>query len=76
MNTCGYNQTTVMTMHNTKIATKDAAIEKWVEGCLVISELDVRTIWVYDAEMVKCPRLKAAALIANEAIEKMTESVN
>jgi hypothetical protein len=65
----------VTIMHDTKIATKDAGKEKWVEGCLVISELDARTIWVYDTDLVKCPRLKSAARIANEAIEKLTEKV-
>lgn len=65
----------VNTMHDIKVATKDAGKQGWNDGCLVISELDAKTIWIYDVGMVKCPKLKKAALIANEVIEKLTESV-
>jgi hypothetical protein len=63
-------------MHNKKIAIADAKTEKWCEGCLVISEADARTIWVYDVELLKSPLMRNAATVANDAIEKMTESVN
>jgi hypothetical protein len=62
-------------MHNTKIAIADAKKEKWCEGCLVISEADAKTIWVYDVDLLQSPLMRSAATIANEAIEKMTESV-
>lgn len=65
----------VTTMHDTKIATKNAGKEKWIDGCLVISESDAQTIWIYDVDQVKCPRLQLAAAVANEAIERMTEAV-
>lgn len=65
----------VNTMHDTKVATQAAGTQRWVDGCLVISELDAKTIWIYEVDKVRCPRLKSAAFIANEAIEKLTESV-
>ncbi len=63
-------------MHNAKIAIEDAKNLKWCEGCLVISEADARTIWVYDAQLLQSPLMRNAANIANQAIEKLTESVN
>ena len=66
----------VNTKHNTKIAIKEAAHHAWCDGCLVISEADARTIWVYDVELLHSPMMRSAAQIANQAIEKLTESVN
>lgn len=66
----------MMTMHNTKIATKDAKSLKWCEGCLVISEADSKTIWVYDAQLLQSRMMRDAATIANQAIEKLTATVS
>lgn len=66
----------VTTMHNTKIAIIDASRQKWCEGCLVISEADAKTIWVYEVDLLKSPLMRSAASIANEAIERLTESVS
>jgi hypothetical protein len=62
-------------MHNTKIAIEDAKHVKWCEGCLVISEANAKTIWVYDVQLLQSRLMIDAANIANQAIEKMTDAV-
>lgn len=64
------------TKHNMKIAIAKANKLPWCEGCLVISEADAKTVWVYDSELLQSPLMKNAARIANQAIEKLTESVS
>ena len=66
----------VNTMHNSKIAIADAHNRAWCDGCLVISEADARTIWVYDVDLLHSPLMRSSAQIANQALEKLTESVN
>lgn len=65
----------VNTMHNTKIAIASANKQKWCEDCLVISEADAKTIWVYRVNTLKSPLMKSSAQIANQAIERLSESV-
>jgi len=60
-------------MHDSKIAIVDAPHQAWCEGCLVISEANARTIWVFEVDQLKSPTMKTSASIANEAINRMLE---
>ena len=64
------------TMHNTKIAIKDAKHQTWCQGCLVISEADAKTIWVYDEQLLQSPIMRTCAIVANSAIERMINTVS
>jgi hypothetical protein len=58
-------------MHDSKIAIIDASHQSWLQDCLVISEVDINTIWVFEIDQVKSPMMKRAATVANQAIEQM-----
>ena len=58
-------------MHDSKIALIDAPHQAWCPDCLVISEADQHTIWVFELEQLTSPMMKQAGLIANQAIEHM-----
>ena len=61
-------------MHDSKIAVIDAPHQSWRNGCLVISEADAHTIWVFDVDKLKSPLMKSSATIANQAISHMLAS--
>lgn len=60
-------------MHDSKIAIVDAPHQPWCEGCLVISEANAQTIWVFEIDRIKSPMMKTSAAVANEAINRMME---
>ena len=58
-------------MHDSKIAVIDAPHQMWRDGCLVISEADAHTIWVFAVDKLQSPLMKTAATVANQAIMNM-----
>ena len=62
-------------MHDSKVAVIDAPHQSWREDCLVISEADAHTIWVFEVDKLQSPLMKSSATIANDAIAKMLASV-
>lgn len=58
-------------MHDSKVAVIDAPHQSWLDGCLVISEADAHTIWIFEVDKLQSPLMKNSAIIANGAIVKM-----
>ena len=61
-------------MQDSKVAVIDAPHQSWRDGCLVISEADAHTIWVFEVDKLQSPVMKSSAMIANDAIAKMVGS--